>query len=202
MPAATKEKRGIDQTLVHVLRHPVRVQALTILTERTASPKEISDELLEPLGTVAHHVRELQKLGLIELVREEPRRGAVEHYFRGKRRPLLSTEEWDELSLKDREQFSILILQLTLTDAAKALNAGTLDARTDRHLSRIPLELDEQGWREITEIQNTALTAILKAQAEATARLGESAGSSDVIHASASLACIETPPSSPDHRPE
>ncbi len=201
MPVKTKSDHQIGKQLVHVVRHPVRVQALTILTERVASPKEIAEELLEPLGTVSHHVRELEKMELVELVDEKPRRGAVEHYFQARRRPWLSSEEWDELELDERQQFSIWILQLSLTDAAKALNAGLLDARADRHLSRIPLRLDEQGWREVTDLQNNALAAIVAAQEAATARLdGDDGG--EVIYATASMNCFEGPPPSRDRRPE
>jgi hypothetical protein len=33
----------------------------------------------EPLGNVSYHVRQLEKVGLIELVAIKPRRGALEH---------------------------------------------------------------------------------------------------------------------------
>jgi hypothetical protein len=202
MKVAAKKDQRINRQLVHVVRHPIRVQALTILTERVASPKEISDELLEPLGTVSHHVRELEKFDLVEEVDTAPRRGAVEHYFRAKRRPWLSSEEWDELGLEDRQQFSVWILQLSLTDAASALNAGTFDTRSDRHLSRVPLRLDVQGWREVTDIQNSALASIIVAQEAATARIEKSDGDEGVIYATASMSCFEGPPPRKEQRPE
>ncbi len=34
------------------------------------------------LGTVSYHVRELVKLGVIQLNRMEPRRGAMEHFYK------------------------------------------------------------------------------------------------------------------------
>lgn len=52
-----------------------------------ASPKELAFELGEKLGNVSYHVRILARLGLIELVRETPRRGAVEHHYRSVPRP-------------------------------------------------------------------------------------------------------------------
>lgn len=52
-----------------------------------ASPKEIAGHLGEKLGNVSYHVRILARLGLIELVRETPRRGAVEHHYRAVPRP-------------------------------------------------------------------------------------------------------------------
>ncbi|MEA2125613.1 MAG: hypothetical protein QOI80_2395 [Solirubrobacteraceae bacterium] len=52
-----------------------------------ASPKELASQLDEKLGNVSYHVRILARLGLIELVRETPRRGAVEHHYRSTPRP-------------------------------------------------------------------------------------------------------------------
>lgn len=52
-----------------------------------ASPKELATQLGEKLGNVSYHVRILVRLGLIELVRETPRRGAVEHHYRSAPRP-------------------------------------------------------------------------------------------------------------------
>ncbi len=72
-----------DQTLIKALSHPLRAQALTILNQRVASPKEIAGELSEQVGKVSYHVKELQNLGCVELVDTAQRRGATEHYYRG-----------------------------------------------------------------------------------------------------------------------
>jgi DNA-binding transcriptional ArsR family regulator len=57
------------------------------LDVQEASPKELATQLGEKLGNVSYHVRILVRLGLIELVRETPRRGAVEHHYRSAPRP-------------------------------------------------------------------------------------------------------------------
>jgi DNA-binding transcriptional ArsR family regulator len=189
--AKTKQNKGVDDQLVHLVSHPVRVKALVVLVERTASPKEIAFELREKLSTVSHHIRELLKMELIELVKEERRRGAVEHFYRAVMRPIWSDEEWGELSLEERQRFSAWTMQLILTDAAEALSAGTFNARGDTHTSRTPLYVDEQGWKELGEIQNEALDAILQVQAASAERMVN--GSEDGIHASASMLCIEMP---------
>jgi len=69
------------EALLKALNHPVRAQALTILTHRIASPREIADQLEQPIGIVSYHVRVLAELGLAEIVEEQPVRGAVEHFF-------------------------------------------------------------------------------------------------------------------------
>lgn len=76
-----------DQGIITALGHPLRARILARLDMGEASPKEIAGELGEKLGNVSYHVRILARLGLIELVRETPRRGAVEHHYRSVPRP-------------------------------------------------------------------------------------------------------------------
>jgi DNA-binding transcriptional ArsR family regulator len=189
----TRERKGVDETLVRVVAHPLRVQALSILTERPASPKELAAELGSPVGNVSYHVRELEDVGLIELVDEKKRRGAVEHFYRAIARPLLSAEEWEQLSLDDRQGFSAWVIQLLLADASQALAAETFDARSDRHLSRTPLRVDDEGWRELVEIHATALKATLEVQATSAERMS-AAGEEEGIPAVAALTFFEVPP--------
>lgn len=194
MAAKTDQKRskGLDEQIAHAMAHRVRVLALVILTERTASPKEISTELGLSLSVVSHHVKELLKLDWIELVREEPRRGAVEHYYRAIMRPELSAEQWELLSIEERERFSLWVIQLIMADATRAFDAHTFDARTERHLSRIPLYLDEEGWIAVAKIQNEAVDAIYDIQAESAGRMAET-DEAEGIHASTAMYCIQMP---------
>jgi hypothetical protein len=68
------------------LGHPVRLQCLVLL-EVEHSPSGLAAELSEQfegptLGTVAYHMRMLRDYQLIEEVRTEPRRGAIEHFYK------------------------------------------------------------------------------------------------------------------------
>src|SRR5690348_6136 len=71
----SRQLKGVGETLAQVVAHPLRVRALSILTERPASPKELAAELDAPLANVSYHVHELDNAGLIELVDEKRRRG-------------------------------------------------------------------------------------------------------------------------------
>lgn len=188
---ARKAKSGVDERLIHVMAHRIRVQALTVLTERIASPKELAAELGESLSVVSHHVKELLEAGLIELVDKQPRRGTVEHFYRSIMRPLLSNEEWAKLSPYERRQFSIWIVLLIMSDVARAMTAGTFDDRLDRHATRVPLIVDEKGWEELREINSRALDATLEVQASSADRLAKEGG--EGFHVSASILCIEMP---------
>ena len=69
-----------DPRYVKAMSHPLRVRILALLDERAASPVELAGWLGATLGTTAYHVRTLERIGLIELVRETRVRGAVEHH--------------------------------------------------------------------------------------------------------------------------
>jgi hypothetical protein len=148
--------------------HPTQVRALTILTERVASPKEIAAELGEPLvRNIAYHVKELEKRGLVELVDTQPRRGAVEHYYRATVLPAYASEEWPQ---PKREEISKLILQLLLQDVSEAVEATTFDRYRERHMSRSPLLLDEEGFLELAAEQDAFLERTREIQARSDAR--------------------------------
>lgn len=188
-----KRKRQLDsspqEVLVKALNHPVRVKALTILTEKIASPKEISAQIDTPLSNVSYHVRVLDELGLVEIVEEESVRGSVAHFYKAVERPLIDNPDWEKLSPKVRSAFSGYVIETLMSDAAASLAAGVFDQRDDRHLSRTSLILDEKAWRKVSEIQAKALDQILKEQAAATARLGKS--EAEAIKAIAGMTCFE-----------
>ena len=73
---------SIDQRLAKAMSSPLRARALTLIGEGIASPKAISVELDLDVRSVAYHVRVLRKLGCIELVETQQRRGAIEHIYR------------------------------------------------------------------------------------------------------------------------
>jgi DNA-binding transcriptional ArsR family regulator len=73
---------SIDQRLAKAMSSPLRARALTLIAEGIASPKAISVELDLDVRGVAYHVRVLRKLGCIELVETQQRRGAIEHIYR------------------------------------------------------------------------------------------------------------------------
>lgn len=90
---------AIDQRLVRALSHPLRVQILEILSERVASPNNLSEELGVELTHVAYHTRTLDRCGCLELVDTAQRRGATEHFYKATPGASLS---WMPLELDSR----------------------------------------------------------------------------------------------------
>lgn len=163
---------GNDAILMKALAHPVRARALTVLNQRVASPSELAAEQDEAVGYVAYHVRVLHELELIELVNTRQVRGATEHFYRGTVKPYLSDEFWEQLPEDARGPISGAGLDVLNDAIRQAFEAGTFDARADRHLSNISLELDEQGWREAGSLLEKCLKGLIRIGSEAEGRDG------------------------------
>jgi hypothetical protein len=183
MASKQGEVRRVD-TICAVLKHPMRVRILEVLNEGPRSPSQFVEEGLVPgelftsytqaLSLAAYHFRELEKEGCLEVVESIPRRGAVEHVYEGKARVYLTDAEFDELSIAQRQQLSRISLQGLIARADNAMRAETFDARTDRHLTWMPLQLDERGWDELMESLAACFGEIEQIRHDARERLAES----------------------------
>jgi DNA-binding transcriptional ArsR family regulator len=180
-----------QEALVKALNHPLRTKALTILSERIASPKEIADELDVRLSNIAYHVRVLEHLGLIEIIEEEAVRGALAHFYKAVDRPLIENADWTSLDPEVRCAASGYLVETFISDVASSLSRRLFDRRDDRHASRTPLLLDEKGWSNVLAIQARAAEGILEEKAAAAQRISDSPG--EVVNAVVGMFCFETP---------
>jgi DNA-binding transcriptional ArsR family regulator len=179
------------EKLVKGLSHPVRVECLTVLTKQVASPRELSEILDHDLSNISYHVRTLDELGLIELVKEESIRGAVAHYYKAVERPLLTDTEWEELPPEVRKAISAYGWDLLIKDATEAIERVTFDSRPDRHLSRTTLLLDSEGFERLSRRMEELLEAIFAEQAASAERMNQSGEAP--IHAVAATALFPMP---------
>lgn len=183
---------GITQQLAKALAHPLRVRILTSLHKGISSPNQLSQELGEPLGNVSYHVKTLLEYDCVELVKTEPRRGAVEHFYRATERPFLNDAEWAKIPASARKGITGAMLEALGEDATQAMIAGTADKRTDRHMSRTPLLLDGKAWDDLTAMLEETLDRAIKIGEEAATRLAEE--KSDPIPTTLGILHFETAP--------
>ncbi len=115
-----------------------------MLDGRTASPNQLARELDLPLGRVSYHIRLLADLGAIELVRTEPRRGALEHFYRAVTTVWFSEADWQKLPRSARRGILGQNLQHIFSSVTAAADGGGFDNAASVVL-RAPLELDEAG---------------------------------------------------------
>jgi len=169
MPPA-KTAVTMEASLAAIVAHPTRARCFSILAERTASPVEIAQEIGKDVGHVGYHVRKLQEMNLIELVDERPVRGAVEHFYRAVVRPFVSEKELVEQTIEEREVFTRYLLQLHVTDIARAMDEHTMDARPNRWIIRTPLLVDEAGFEELSALHAELYERTLDIQARSDER--------------------------------
>jgi DNA-binding transcriptional ArsR family regulator len=88
-------RKKVNRDRMGKVYHPLReriVRATDASRTGIKSPNELAQALDEPLGNISYHVKELVKCGAMELVKVEPRRGAVEHFYRVTRGVLLNPQ--------------------------------------------------------------------------------------------------------------
>jgi DNA-binding transcriptional ArsR family regulator len=161
-----------DPRIIKALTHPLRIQILAALDERTASPSELADELKAPLGNVSYHVRQLAALGLIKLVKRTPRRGAIEHHYKAVGRPQITDDAWAGTP----ETVKDAVVGAALGDVGTAVTAAAAAggfSRADSHLTRTQVKLDDRGFKDVDKELNAALKRIEKIADDAGKRLAK-----------------------------
>ncbi len=169
-----KKLKELTDQVLHAISHPVRIEIQCILFNRTASPNEIAKELGEDLGKISHHVEVLKDEGIIRMVDTKQRRGAVEHFYRAVLPPTHSDAAWAKLPKSTRASITAVTLRGLIGETVRAMVHGTFDARKNRHLSRIPMMLDEEGWQKLVGSQAQWLEEAEQIKAEAAGRLAAS----------------------------
>src|SRR3712207_6094605 len=142
MPA---QPPAVDARLAKAMSHPLRARILATLQARTASPVELAEEFGEPLGHVSYHVKMLESWECIELVETQPRRGALEHFYRAAKPAPVADRVFNDLPATVRRALADGVLTQLAGDLAVASERGGFE-RSDVHLTRTPLAVDEQGW--------------------------------------------------------
>ena len=135
-----------------------------------ASPAELAIELGAPLGVVSSHVRMPRDYDCVELVRTEPVRGALQHFYKATARPNLDEDQWRTLPLELRRELTGETLAELISDLARAADARTLQ-NPEVVLTRTPLERDESGFKKLNRLRPCARAGARDRRRERGARL-------------------------------
>ena len=173
--------RTIDQELVRALAHPLRVEILAILNDRVASPNELSKELEEGLSQVSYHVKVLKEFKCIEMVKTEPRRGAVEHFYKATQRAFLTSEVVKLYPKSAQQRMFGTVLEDLGHDLTTALDSGKFDERDDYVVSRTPARLDGRARAEAEELADELIERFLLLEDESTLRRSKGEGDGEEI---------------------
>jgi DNA-binding transcriptional ArsR family regulator len=160
-----------EPRVAKALSHPLRAQILGILEERRASPRELSEELRAPLGNVSYHVRALLNLKLIKLVKKTPRRGAIEHHYEAAGAAARVPDvEWEKMPSIAKQAVVGAVLDETNRSVAEAAAVGGFD-RSDAHVTRTKLTLDDKGFKELSDVLMKVLERADRIQEQSQKRL-------------------------------
>jgi DNA-binding transcriptional ArsR family regulator len=177
---APKTKKGgkltLQMRLLKALAHPLRVAILDLMNAGEWSPNELKKALNEGLSQVSYHIKVLKDFGMIELTRTEPRRGAVEHFYRATERAFVPSGIASDIPKVAQRIIGNGILENIERDVGDSLEAGTFYERDDWHVGWLPVDLDDQGCRDAEKLADKFIEDFLKLEAESASRRAKSKG--------------------------
>lgn len=164
---------GRDE-LVASLRDPIRRRILFVLADRPggATIRQLAARLEEPPRRIRHYVEILVAAGRVVVEGEKRRRGTIERAFRAvPLSPLWLEDGPTGLGLTDTKMILLDILRLTFDSVTEAIAVGTFAGRRGWCAARTWREVDAQGWKELAEIHDRALSEVVAAVERASERL-------------------------------
>lgn len=182
------------ERLARVFADELALMILTELNMRAMSVKSFHDEFGGSESEIRRLFKRLEEAGWIERVAEKTggrRRGSREQFYRATGLAIFDNETWKEVPSDAKHAHSWTTAMQLLEQVWKAVDAGTLDSRDDRHLTWSLLQLDKEGWDKIAVACDELFAFALKERDWAADRLAES-GASPIMMTLA-VAAFESP---------
>jgi len=194
-PAAPSKNSGsetgrLETPLDRVLRalnHPLRRRVLRALVDGSSSASTLSKELGVGLGLVSYHLNQVlaRECEVVELVKEVPRRGATEKFYRLKFQALSGGDSAPGSRAMSLEECFIV--------AVAAMEANVFEALDGSSWDWFLAQVDSRGWAEIAaaseEFNDRARAAV-----EATRARSGQAESREVVVGAAAFPAVPPPP--------
>lgn len=181
--------------LSKVCANPLDLLIVDELNRRELSPKVLHgliDDLTLPGSD--RRLKKLTRQGWAAEVRRESggrRRGATEHFYRAVGPALIDNERWAEIPDAIKLTITARTFEQLRTKVKDAVDAGTFDARADRHLTWSLLRLDQVGWEKVVGLVDAFFETLLDEEKAAKKRLADS-GEKPML-ATIGLAAFESP---------
>jgi DNA-binding transcriptional ArsR family regulator len=155
------------------MAHPVRGRLLIAVTEKGepgASISQLAERTGESKRKVRYHLEAMLESGLVAIASEQRRGGVVERFFRAEQHPWLTEDAFHALGEDARRQIAVELLKVVFSDVTAAVRAKSLGERPVS-LVRLPMEVDEQGWRELLAVHQEMLIRLHDLRGEVNERL-------------------------------
>jgi hypothetical protein len=184
----------MSDRLARVLAHPLRDRVLFEYQGEPACPSEVAQRIGRPLNLVSYHTGVLARHGCLELVRTERRRGAQAHYYRATVAQFIDDAGWSSLGVTRRRNLALNTLARVADEARRGALAGAFEV-PHAHLSRSPVELDEEGMLAVGRLLRKTFDEIAQITEASHARCGDRR-----THMVVMLAFAAGPPAQPQRR--
>lgn len=192
---AAIDRHSFFPRLAKVCANTLDLLIVDELNRQELSPKRLPS-LIEGL-TLPGSDRRLKKLarqGWATEVRQESgggRRGAIEHFYRAVGPALIDNESWAEIPDEIKLTITSSTFEQLRAKVKEAIDTGTFDARTDRHLTWSLIRLDQAGWSRVIGVVDAFFESLLDEEMQAKKRLADS-GEKPIL-ATVGLATFESP---------
>jgi hypothetical protein len=183
--------------MAKAMSSPLRIRILAELNCRAMSPTGFFNECNveeHSVSTIAKHFRKLTEYGFLEIVEKrtgEARRGGVETFHRAVQHTVFDEESWPVIPDALKGTITFEVFRALCERVTKAVEAGTIDAREDRHFTWTGFLLDEKGWEELIRLVDALFHAAFAIADGADHRMKQSG--EEPIHATLALAAFESP---------
>lgn len=202
--ARNKSEQPLAVRLAVVFADQLRLKIVTELNRREMSAKEFHEEFGGgSISRVFRHFSRLEEYGWLEQVGTATggrRRGAEERFYRATGPAVFDTGSWSQVPDSIKAVYSWHTFEQLAERITAAMEAGSFDARNNRHFTWTSLSLDESGWKKLIGKADALFGRIFEGQESAMRRLSESG--EEPIPATVALAVFESPHVTPDRGDE
>lgn len=128
-----------------------RSQIVTLLLDRAATTSELAEVLEKPKGTVGHHLKILEKAGLVRVVRTQRVR-ALEAKYYGRTARIFLYNSVDEALGEAQRVLTRAGSEAGLVDEQTAHERGLMTPYAYRRQARIPTARAEEWHRRLADL--------------------------------------------------
>lgn len=133
-----------DAAELDLLLHPLRMRILRLL-HSPGSAKELAEALGESVASTSYHMRTLRDAGLLEVMGEARRRGAIETYYRSSYVLEILEPEWRALTPAQRKRFLRTAQRESIQSLRHVTVQGGFDDPQRSVLLRLVVRLDDEA---------------------------------------------------------
>jgi len=162
-PSRERTKQSADAPTWAVANH-VRLAALTLLHEKQLSPAEIADILDEDVKKVTDHLRQMYDAGCVEFAGHAGESNFKRTLYRAITRPLVSDEEYQAMSIEERDDLNGVALQWIIAECLASYRSKKMNEDEDLCLLSDEPNLDLKGREELRELLFATWNGLLDTQ--------------------------------------